>query len=280
MENQLAGKVALITGGASGIGRAAALTFAREGARVVVADVDADGGGHTVALVQQQGGDALFVRCDVTQEADVDALIAAAVSAYGRLDCAFNNAGVEGDIAATAESTRANWDQVIAVNLTGVWLCVRAEIRQMLRQGGSGAIVNTASVGGLVAERGLVAYAAAKGGVIQITRTVAAEYARQGIRCNSVCPGVIETPMIDRTFDKMDVGAMAAGAVRSPLARNLANRVIRSRPVRKIMANSMHPVGRVGQPEEIAEAALWLCSDSAAFVTGHNLVVDGGMTAL
>lgn len=279
MSGMLAGKVGLITGGAVGIGRATALAFAREGARVVVADILADEGAETVRLVQAQGGTALFVPCDVTRTEQVQALIARTVEAYGRLDCAFNNAGMEGRIAATADCDEENWDCVIAVNLTGVWLCMKYELQQMLRQKG-GAIVNTSSVAGVVAERGFPAYAAAKGGVLQLTRTAAVEYAGAGVRINAVCPGVIMTPMMDRALSKMSVSAMAPGMVPpSSFWQRLTDQLIHVRPLQKGLMNLMQPLGRPGQPEEVAAAVVWLCSDAASFVTGHSLLVDGGMTA-
>jgi NAD(P)-dependent dehydrogenase (short-subunit alcohol dehydrogenase family) len=274
----LTGKVGLITGGAVGIGRATALAFAREGARVVVADILAEEGAETVRLVQAQGGSALFVPCDVSRSDQVKVLIARTVAAYGRVDCAFNNAGMEGQIAATADCDEDNWDCVIAVNLKGVWLCMKYEIQQMLRQK-SGAIVNTSSVAGVVAERGFPAYAAAKGGVLQLTRTAAVEYAGTGLRINAVCPGIIMTPMIDRALAKMSVNAMAPGLARPSLLSRLADRVMHTRPAQKMMTGLMQPLGRPGQPEEVAEAVVWLCSDAASFVTGHSMLVDGGMTA-
>ncbi len=200
MAGQLAGKVMLVTGGASGIGRATALACAREGARLIIADLQEEGGQYTVHLITAQGGEASFVQTDVTQATAVEALIAKAVERYGRLDCAHNNAGISGrgiagdHRALTAEYPDERWHQVIAVNLTGVWLCMTYELRQMLTQGG-GAIVNTASIGGLVALPGNAAYVASKHGVVGLTRTAAVEYAKHGIRVNCVCPGYIETPM-------------------------------------------------------------------------------------
>lgn len=252
MTGQLDGKVALITGGSSGIGRASALAFAREGAKVVVADVLVDGGQETVRLIQAAGGQGLFIKTDVSKAAEVEALIKQTVATYGRLDCAYNNAGVEGTFVTTTEYTEADWDRVIAINLKGVWLCMKYEIAQMLQQGG-GAIVNTASGAGLVGVAGLSAYVASKHGVVGLTKTAALEYAKAGIRVNAVCPGVIETPMVARlTNSRPDLGeALVAG----------------------------EPMGRVGKPEEIAEAAVWLCSDAASFVTGHAMSVDGGYVA-
>jgi NAD(P)-dependent dehydrogenase (short-subunit alcohol dehydrogenase family) len=256
MPGTLTGKVALVTGGASGIGRATALTFAREGARLVIADMNEDGGCQTAHLITENGGQAIFVKTDVTQATAVEALISKAVETYGRLDCAHNNAGISGagiggDLRVlTAESPEERWHQVLAINLTGVWLCMKYEILQMLTQGG-GAIVNTASVAGLVGSVGLSAYVASKHGVVGLTKTAALEYAKQGIRVNCVCPGMIQTPM-------------TASALRDPaLQAQIAAR----------------PSGRVGNPEEVAEAVVWLCSDAASFVTGHTMTVDGGMVA-
>ncbi len=278
MAQLLENKIALITGGASGIGRAAALVFAREGAKILVADILAESGQETAALVRQAGGEATFVQCDVTQAAQVEALIDAAVANYGRLDCAFNNAGIEGQAAPTAECSEANWDRVVNINLKGVWLCMKYEIKQMLRQGG-GAIVNTASVAALVAEPARCAYAAAKGGVVQLTRTAAIEYAKAGLRINAVCPGAIQTPMIDRALAEMKINTMSPGAIRSPLIERMANGLMGLRPVQAMFLGMMHPLGRAGKPEEIAQAAAWLCSDAASFITGHALTIDGGMTA-
>lgn len=245
-------KVALVTGGASGIGRATALAFAKGGAAVVVADMNADEGGKTAHLIQEAGGKSLFFRCDVSKGADVKALIDKTVSTFGRLDFAFNNAGIEGETGITTDCTEENWDRVINTNLKGVWLCMKYEIPQMLKQG-SGAITNCSSIAGLVGFTGIPAYTASKHGVVGLTQTAALEMAKSGIRVNAICPGVIQTPMIDR-FTHGDANAekqLTAG----------------------------EPVGRVGRPEEIAAAALWLSSDQSSFVTGHSLVVDGGWVA-
>jgi NAD(P)-dependent dehydrogenase (short-subunit alcohol dehydrogenase family) len=278
MTGMLEGKVGVITGGAIGIGRATALMFAREGARVVVADIMEKEGAETAELIVNEGGKALFVPCDVTQSVQVEALIRKTVETYGRVDCAFNNAGVEGEIAPTAEYLEENWDRVVAVNLKGVWLCMKYEMQQMLKQG-KGVIVNTASVAGVVAERGFPAYAAAKGGVIQLTRTAAVEYAGAGIRINAVSPGVIMTPMMERALKELNVDAMMPGAVKSGIMKRIVNGMIHTRMAQKQMMKFMQPMGHPGKPEEIAGAVVFLCSDAASFITGHNLLVDGGMTA-
>jgi len=251
MPGTLDGKVALVTGGASGIGRATALTFAREGAKLVVADMNAEGGQQTAHLITEKGGEAIFVRTDVSKAVEVQALISQAVATYGRLDCAHNNAGIGGGRALTAEYPEDTWHQVIAVNLTGVWFCMKYEVPQMLYQGG-GTIVNTASAAGLVGTRGTSAYVASKHGVVGLTKTAALEYAQQGIRVNCVCPGMIHTPMTKRGL---------------------------SDPERRARIIANQPIGRVGTPEEVAEAVVWLCSDAASFVTGHTMTVDGGYVA-
>ena len=250
----LAGKSALITGAASGIGRAAAVVFAREGARVIVADMAEEGGEQTVRAIRDAGGDARFVRCDVSIAADVEALVAAAVRAFGRLDCAFNNAGIAGAQRKTADYDEDEFDKIIAVDLKGVWLCMRAEIRQFIAQKSPGAIVNTASAAGLVASHSMPAYTAAKHGVVGLTKCAALEYARSGIRINDVCPGVVDTPLVE---------GMVAGSVRSS----------------RLRLDEVEPIGRKARPEEIAEAVVWLCSDAASFVTGCSMSVDGGLTA-
>lgn len=243
----------MVTGGASGIGRAAAITFARAGARVTVSDVDAAGGEQTVADIRQAGGDAHFIKADIAKSADVEALIGKVVAAYGRLDCAFNNAGIEIEHLPLADADEATFDRIMNVNVKGVWLCMKHEIRQMLQQGG-GVIVNTASVAGLVGAPLQPLYAASKHAVVGLTKTAAAEYGRFGIRINAVCPGIIRTPMLDRALER--------------------------EPKREKSIVKVHPIGRLGEAQEIANAALWLCSDSASFVTGHQLAVDGGLTAV
>ncbi len=252
MPGRLDNKIALVTGAGSGIGRATALVFAREGAKVVVSDIVVEGGQETVQQIEAAGGEAIFVKADVSQAADVETLVAKTVETYGRLDCAFNNAGIEGSVKPTIDCTEEEFDRTIAVNLTGVWLCMKYEIQQMLSQGG-GTIVNTASAAGLVGFPGLPDYVASKHGVVGLTKTAALEYAKSGIRVNAVCPGVIQTPMVER------------GAQLSPGFDELAV--------------SMEPVGRFGQPAEIGEAVVWLCSDAASFVTGIPMQVDGGLVA-
>jgi NAD(P)-dependent dehydrogenase (short-subunit alcohol dehydrogenase family) len=253
MAERFAGKIVVVTGGASGIGRATALAFGREGANVVVADVAADGGEETVRLIKTAGGESSFVLADVSKATDVSALIDRTLDSYGRLDCAHNNAGIEGTGGPSAfhEYREEAWDRLMSINLKGVWLCMKAEIAQMLKQGG-GAIVNTSSVLGLVG--GLSpAYTASKHGVVGLTKTAALEYAKHGIRVNAVCPGAIRTPMVERAF------ALDPGLEQAFLAGE--------------------PVGRFGTPEEVAEAVLWLCSDAASFVTGVAFPVDGGWVA-
>lgn len=253
MAGLVAGKVAVVTGGGSGIGRSTALVFSREGAKVVVADVTVEGGEETVSLVKKAGGDAIFVKTDVSKAAEVEALVNKTVSTYGRLDCAHNNAGIGGRMVPIIEDTEENWDRVIAINLTGVWYCLKYEIPQMLKQG-SGAIVNTASDAGLVGVRRCGTYVASKHGVVGLTKTAALEYAKAGIRVNTVCPGPIDTPLLRGGADR-------------PIPR-FAEKMMEAQPG-----------GRLGQPEEIAEAVVWLCSDAASFVTGHAMSVDGGYMA-
>ncbi len=249
MSGQLQGRVALVTGGGSGIGRATALAFAREGARVVVSDVVVDGGEETVLLVKAAGGDASFVAADVSKATDVEQMIRRTVETYGQLDCAHNNAGIlrGGPLHKTSEE---EWNEVLAVNLTGVWLCMKYEIAQMLRQGG-GAIVNTSSGAGLVGTPS-AAYTASKFGVVGLTKSAAKVYGARGIRINAVCPGWIDTPMIHDGMEDSEA---------------LAQRI------------AMEPIGRIGTPEEVAEAVVWLCSDAASFVLGVAMPVDGGLVA-
>ncbi|MCC7524521.1 MAG: SDR family oxidoreductase [Chitinophagaceae bacterium] len=243
-------KVAIVTGGSFGIGRATAIAFAAGGAKVVIADWTEDN--ETLSRIKSAGGDAIFLKCDVSNEADVKMLVDKTIAQYGRLDYAFNNAGVEGLSAPTHECTTENWDKTIGVNLKGIWLCMKYEIPQMLKQG-KGAIVNNASIAGLVGFVNIPAYVASKHGVIGLSKNAALEYAKHGIRVNVVCPGVIKTPMIDRFTGK-------------------------DKEVEKQFAGQ-EPIGRMGEPEEVANAVTWLCSDGASFVTGHPMAVDGGWVA-
>ena len=254
MPGSLESKTALVTGGGSGIGRAASLAYAKDGARVVVTDVNVEGGEETVQLIKETGGEAILVHADVSKPEDTQAMVAQAVETFGSLDCAFNNAGIGGgkERHLTADYLEDDWDRVMSINLKGVWLCMKAEIPQMLKQG-KGAIVNTASIAGLVGLSGTVAYVAAKHGVTGLTKAAAMEYAKSGIRVNAVCPGYIQTPLVQGIFDEID-------GYRERVA-------------------SRHPMDRLGEPDEIAQAVLWLSSDSASFVTGHNMAVDGGYVA-
>jgi NAD(P)-dependent dehydrogenase (short-subunit alcohol dehydrogenase family) len=255
--SSLDGKVALVTGAGSGIGRATALKLAQDGAKVVVADVNDDGGRETVDAIEQAGGDAIFMRTDVANATEVQTLVGATVRAYGRLDCAVNNAGIggtsrDGRRYATHEYPEEHWARILSVNLTGLFFCLKHEIAQMLQQGSGGAIVNLASIAGLVGGFGS-AYVASKHGVVGVTRNTALEYARQGIRINAVCPGAVETPMIEAAFAAI--------------------------PGLEERWRETEPIGRFAAPREIAEAIAWLCSDASSFVTGIALPVDGGWTA-
>ena len=246
------GKVAIITGAASGIGKATAILFAQEGAKVVVADVLDKLGEETVKTINESGGKAVFVHADVSKAEDVKNMVKKAVDTYGRLDIIFNNAGIEGATADTANYPESVFDKVIAINLKGVWLGIKYAVPELLKNGG-GSIINTSSVAGLVGFAGLSAYNATKGGIIQLTKTAALEYAKQNIRVNCIAPGVIETPMVERA--------------------------LKGQPEAKAAFIQIEPVGRFGKPEEIAKAALFLASDDSSFVTGTVLTVDGGLTA-
>jgi NAD(P)-dependent dehydrogenase (short-subunit alcohol dehydrogenase family) len=248
----LADKVALVTGAGSGIGQAAALKLASGGARVVVADLNAEACERTCSDLKKSGAEAVWHRTDVSRPSDVQGLIALVIRTFGKLDCAVNNAGIQGELASTAECSEDNWDRVVAVNLTGVFLCMKYELREMLRRGG-GAIVNIASNFGLVGSQQMPAYSASKHGVVGLTKTAAIEVAARGIRVNAVCPGPTSTP--------------------------LAEAVIKETPGIIDAINSRLPIGRMAGPQEIAEAVAWLCSDAAAFVVGGIFPVDGGYVA-
>jgi NAD(P)-dependent dehydrogenase (short-subunit alcohol dehydrogenase family) len=246
------GKVALVTGGGSGIGRATSLAFANEGAKVVIDDINVEGGEETLGIVKSAGGEAIFVKADVSKAVEVEALVQKAIDTYGRLDCAYNNAGIGEPLKRVAKTTEDNWDRVMATNLKGVYLCMKYEIPHMLKQG-KGAIVNTASLAGLKGLSGQAAYVASKHGVVGLTKSAAIEYATLGIRINCICPGVINTPLI---------------------APNM-----KGRPQVEKGYIDMEPIGRLGRPEEIAAAVLWLCSDEASFAIGSIFSVDGGVVA-
>ncbi|WP_044870205.1 SDR family oxidoreductase [Pseudomonas sp. LFM046] len=253
MSMKFSGQVALVTGAANGIGRATAQAFAAEGLKVVVSDVDVAGGEGTVELIRAAGGEAVFIRCNVTRDAEVKALMEGAVAAYGRLDYAFNNAGIEIEKGKLADGDEAEFDAIMGVNVKGVWLCMKYQIPLLLAQGG-GAIVNTASVAGLGAAPKMSIYAASKHAVIGLTKSAAVEYAKKKIRVNAVCPAVIDTDMFRRAYE--------------------------ADPKKAEFVATMHPVGRIGKVEEIAAAVLYLCCDAAGFTTGQALAVDGGATAI
>jgi len=252
MTTELRGKVAIVTGGTSGIGRDAAVLLAKAGVKVVVAGRREVEGKETIDLIRAAGGDSLFVKTDVSIAADVQALVRETVEKFGRLDIAFNNAGIEGVWVPIALQAEQDFDRTIAINLKGVWLCLKYEIRQMLKQGGGGAIVCMSSIAGHVGSAGAAAYSASKHGVIGLTKTAALENAKSGIRINAVCPAAIETAMADRLFGAPEVHKFVLGC---------------------------HPIGRFGRPMEVAEAVLWMCSDRASFMTGQSLILDGGFLA-
>ena len=252
MAKELQNKVALVTGGTSGIGRDTAVLFAKEGAKVVVVGRREVEGQETIGLVRAAGGEGLFVQTDVAKAAEVKALVQKTVEKFGRLDIAFNNAGIEGNWIPIAEQSEEDWDRTIDINLKGVWLCLKYEIQQMLKQGTGGAIVNMSSVAGFIGSAGSATYCASKHGVLGLTKSAALETAKNGIRVNAICPAVIETPMGERLFGAPEMKKFSIG---------------------------LHPIGRFGQPTEVAEAVLWMCSDRASFMTGQSLILDGGFLA-
>jgi NAD(P)-dependent dehydrogenase (short-subunit alcohol dehydrogenase family) len=252
----LSGNIALITGASAGIGRATALKMASEGAKVVASDIAEAAGEETAAMIRAAGGEAIFVRVDVASAADVEALVAKVLETYGRIDCACNNAGIEGLIAPLAEQPVENYDRIMAVNARGTFLCMKAEISAMLRTGG-GSIVNIASVAGLVGFPGLSPYVASKHAINGMTKNAALEYGKAGIRVNAICPGGVDTRMLDSLAEQATGGAQSSAQMMDPL----------------------HPIGRIGKPDEIADAIVWLCSSRASFVTGAIMPVDGGFVA-
>ena len=253
MVKSLDGKTALVTGASYGLGMSTAFAFAKEGAKTIVSDIDEDGGAETVGMIREIGGECAFVKADVTKPDEVEALIHQTIDMYGSLDCAFNNAGLEKELTdPTRRFEESTFQSIIDTNLKSVWLCMKYEIDQMLIQG-SGTIVNSSSIAGLNGIPQQPIYVASKHAVAGLTKANAIAYAKQGIRINAVCPGLIATPLMDRIWT--------------------------SNPEWKAEANNFQPIGRPGQPEEIADAVIWLCSDKASFVVGHMLTIDGGFTA-
>ena len=250
MESIFKNKVAIITGGSFGIGRATAIAFSKKGAKVAIVDWVEDQ--ETLNQIKSTGAEAIFIKCDVSKAEDVRMMVKKTIDTFGQLDYAFNNAGIEGNKGSTIDCTEENWDKTIAINLKGVWLCMKYQLPELLKQG-KGSIVNCASIAGMIGYQELPAYVASKHGIIGLTKTAALEFAKSGIRINAVCPGVIKTPMIDRlTGNKKEAEDQYA---------------------------SMEPIGRLGRPEEIANSVVWLCSDEASFITGHAMAVDGGWLA-
>lgn len=251
MNTEFKDKVVIITGASFGIGRATALAFAREEAKLVISDVQDKEGESLAKEIRKQGNECIYVHCDISKLADVQNMVSEAIKHFGRLDIAYNNAGIEGEMGFTADVSEDNFDRVIGINLKGVWACMKYQIPEMLKNK-KGVIVNCSSIAGVVGSQGLPVYVASKHGVNGLTKNAALEYASQGIRVNSVCPAGVQTPMLDR--------------------------IVETSSGLKDQMNAMHPIGRVAQPEEIAEAVLYLCSDRASFITGHELLVDGGFT--
>lgn len=250
---RLENKVAIVTGGSSGIGRAAAQLFAREGAKVIVADVNVEGGEETVQTVCESGSEAHFFRTDISKAADVEALINEVIEIHGRLDCAYNNAAIFGELLSIVDHNEETWDHAMETNLKGTWMCMKYQIPQMLKQG-KGAIVNSTASSGIKAGRPFMsAYAASKAGIISLSKVAAMEYAEFGLRINVICPSHARTPMLEQLFEM--------------------------RPEVEANFIAAAPMGRIAAPEEVAEGALWLCSDASSFVTGHVLAVDGGFLA-
>lgn len=251
MTEYLEDKTVIVTGAGSGIGRACALTFARTGARTVVADVQAESGNETVALIKENGGEATFIETDVSEARDVELLISRTIETYGGLDIAYNNAGIEPPVAKTADIVEEDWDKVISINMKSIWLCMKYEIKAMLERGG-GAIVNMSSVVGFLGQPEMASYVACKHAVLGLTKTAALEYVGNNIRVNAVCPAIVATPMVDR-FTKGDAGVVAA-------------------------LTAQYPIKRLLDPQEVADAVLWLCSEKTSYLNGHSLVMDGGFS--